>query len=374
MKTQSVVDLDRVHRAMAEQQLDALIVNHGPNVWYFSGYPLALSGLQGRGYGRNASVIVPVKGDPILVPGFFEEQISRARAWAAEIEPFSDYIQVPVAAAAQVLQRRGLPHRRVGIELNHLSERFHRALWETLPDTDWVAADEMLDGLRAVKSSAEIAGIENTLRRSAEGVKKGLAAAKAGDREIDLHNRLVESMIRAMWSEKIDGSLLCGPRVPLWNAQVSDRPIASGDWIRLDYTTMLASFPARLSRMGVAGQPSAAQEGAFRRYAASVRQALEKVTPGMTGADAHTQIVDGLQASGVDVVEDAAGFGLGYGPVERPYLTPGETWKLQQGMALSVEPRTRSGLQASWLVVIGEKTARVVDSPLPPDELFVVQI
>lgn len=372
MNTQSVVDLDRVHRAMAEQRLDALIVNSPANVWYLSGYPLALSGLQGRGYGRNASVVVPHKGAPILVPGFFEEQISRARAWATEIEPFGDYVMVPVAAAAQVLARRGLPRRRVGVELGHLSERFHRALREALPDSELVAADEMLDQLRAVKSAPEIAGIENALRRSAEGLKQGLAAAKAGGREIDVHNRLVESMIRALWSEKVDGSLLCGPRVSLWNAQVSDRLIAAGDWIRLDYTTALASYPARLVRMGVAGQPSAAQEGAFRRYAASVRQALDRLTSGMTAAAAYAQILDSLQASQVHVVEDTSGFGLGYGPIERPYLTAGESWKLAPGMVLSVEPRTVDGLQASWLVVVGEKTGRVVNSPLPPDELFAI--
>ncbi len=372
MKVPRVADLGRVHKAMTHARLDAILVNSPVNVWYLSGYPLALSGLQGRGYGRNASVLVPAGGEPILVPGRFEEQITRARAWATDVEPFNDYVEVPVAAAAGVLRRRGLPHTRVGIEEAHLSDRFMRALREALPGTEFVSADEMLDQVRAIKSAAEIDGIENALKRSVAGALNGLNSAQAGQRERDVHNHLVASTIRTLWSEKVDGSTLSGPRITLWNGQTTDRALASGDLVRLDYLCVSASFPARICRVGTVGKPSSSQADLFTRYAEAVREGIERLRGGVSGADAHAQITKALDAKRIQVAEGAVGHGLGYGPIERPFLAPGERWTLAPGMVLSVEPPTGDGLLASWLVVIGENGARVVDAPFPPNRLFTI--
>lgn len=372
MKTARVVDVKGVHQAMATARLDAIIANSPVNVWYLSGYPLALSGLQGRGYGRNASVVVPAGREPILVPGRFEEQITRARAWVTDIEPFNDYVEVPVAAAAEVMRQRGVPYGRVGVELEHLSERFMRALRQALPGTELVAADETLDGLRAVKSPTEIEGMESALKRAAKGAMDGLTGARAGQREFEVHTRIVGSLVRALWSEKVDGSTLSGPRTMLWNGQSGDRPLASGNWVRLDYTCVAASFAVRICRMGTVAQPSSAQADLFRRYGHGVREALPRLRSGVTGAKARALIAESLGAQKVQVFEGALGYGLGYGPVERPYLASSESWTLAPGMMLSVEPPTIDGLQASWLVLVTGTGVRVVDSPFPPEKLFTI--
>ncbi len=372
MNTHRVVDLARVHQAMAQARLDAVIVNSPANVWYLSGYPLALSGLQGRGYGRNAAVVVPASGEPILVPGQFEEQISRARAWATDIEPFSDYVIIPVVAAAEIIRRRGLPHRRLGVELAHLSERFNRALREDLPQSDLVPADEMLDLLRAVKSPTEIEGIETALQRSARGAMKALAGVRAGEREVDVHNRLTMEVVRTLWSEKVDGSVLSGPRISIWNGQVSDRTLGEGDWVRLDYVCASSGYPARLCRMGTVGRASSSQVGLYNRYVTGVQGALQQLVSGLTGAEVQALFMETLAENQVRLVEGAVGYGLGYGPVERPFLAPSETWRLTPGMVLSIEPRTVDGLLASWLVAIGEKVSRIVETEFPADRLFAI--
>ncbi len=372
MRIPRVVDLARVHQAMARAGLEVLIVNSPSNLWYLSGYPLALSGLQGRGYGRNAAAILPAGGEPILVPGQFEEQIARARAWAVDIEPFSDYVVVPVVAAAEVIRRRGLPHNRVGVELAHLSEQFSRALHQALPRSELVPVDEMLDRLRAVKSPAEIEGFEATLRQSARGAKNALQGTRVRESEVDVHNRLAMGMITTLWSEKVDGGVLSGPRISLSNGQVSDRVLAAGDWVRLDYVCASGGYPARVCRTGTVGQPSSSQADIFRRYAEGVQLALQQLAPGMTGADVHARLKEAIDANQVGPVEGAVGYGLGYGPVERPFLATGETWTLTPAMVLSIEPLTADGLLASWLVVMGEKTARVVESEFPPDRLFAI--
>jgi Xaa-Pro aminopeptidase len=372
VKIARVADLGRLHQAMAAARLDAIVVNSPANVWYLSGYPLALSGLQGRGYGRNASVVVPAGREPILVPGRFEEQITRARAWATDIEPFNDYVEVPVAAAAQVIRRRGIAHDRVGVELEHLSARFMRALRETLAGAELIAADETLDRVRAVKSPAEIEGMESALKRAARGAADGLFGAKAGQREFEVHTHLVRSVVRTLWSEKVDGATLSGPRTMLWNGQSGDRRLAPDDWVRLDYTCVAAGYPARICRMGTVGRPTPAQTGLFDGYVQGVREALPRLRPGMTGADAHALLVEALGAKRVQVVQGALGYGLGYGPVERPYLAASEVWALAPGVVLSVEPATIDGLQASWLVVLEERVARVVETPFPPETLFTV--
>lgn len=368
-----LVKLGRVHRAMAEARLDLLLVNGPANVWYLSGYPLALSGLQGRGYGRNASVLLPVGGEPVLVPGFFEEQISRARAWTVDIEPFSDYVQIPVVAAAEIARRRGFALGRVGIEWEHLSAHFANALAEALPESQLVPADALLDELRAVKDAQETAGIEGTYARGAAAMREVLGQTSAGAAEVDVHNRLTVAMMRALWSEKVDGSVLSDSRIAEWNGQAGPRRLSAGDWVRLEYTCAAGGYPARLCRMGTVGQPSVSQADQYERYLDAAREGLRAVRPGILGSGVFKAFHTALVKRGLEPAGGAVGFGLGYAPVERPYLAAQERWPLQEGMVLSVEPSTREGFRANWIVVVGRAEPNSFEAPMPADKLFSIR-
>ena len=367
--TRRVVKLGEVHRTMDEAGLDLLLVNSPANVWYFSGYPLALSGLQGRGYGRNASVLVPRGLEPVLVPGRFEEQISRARAWAAEIEPFEDYVQIPVVAAAEVARRRGFPMSRIGIEREHLSTRFATALAKAVPESELVPADRMLDRIRAVKQDAEIEGIASTHAAVCSAVRSALVDLAPGMLESDMHNRVTMAIVRGLWSEKVDGCVLAGERIHLWGGQSIPVRIRPGDWLRLDYTCAQGGFPTRFCRMATAGQPSAEQLQRYAEYTDAVQTSLKTIRPGVTGRDVWQASNQALASRGLAPTGGAVGFSLGYGPMERPFLSESESEVLRKGMVFSIEPRTRDGIQASWVAVFDDEGPNVMADSLPPYEL-----
>lgn len=362
--------LDQVHRAMHSRAIDLLLVNSPANVWYLSGYPLALSGLQGRGYGRNATVLVPRGGNPVLVPGRFEEQISRARAWVTDIEPFEDYVQIPVVAAGEVAQRRGFPMSRIGIELEHLSVRFVGALACAFPHSELVPVDTMLDQIRAIKQNEEIAGITSVYADVCDAIRQALRKRPPAGRESELHNHITVAIIRGLWSEKVDGSVVAGERIAVWNGQALPIEIRPGGWVRLEYTCARDGYPARLCRMGVVGVPAAEQARRFRRYVGAVRTGLGILRPGVAGKDVWQALTESLMSGGLEPAGGAVGFGLGYGPIERPYLSEHEDEVLRPGMVLSIEPGTREGLRANWIAVLEPGGSRLVQTALPPEELI----
>jgi Xaa-Pro dipeptidase len=364
--------VDRVHRVMSDAGLDLLLLNAPANVWYVSGYPLALSGLQRRGYARNAVVIVPIGGPPILVVGAFEEQISRVGSWLSDIETFDDYLVPPVVGAAEVVKRRRLPRKFVGIEYDHLSERFSRLLRDALPEASIISADRLCETVRMSKDPHEIAGMEAAYQAASLAAAQVLQETTAGLSESDVRNRIMAVLVRTLWSERVDGSVLSGPRIVARNGQASERKLAPGDWVRLDYTFMHGSHAGRLSRMGAVGNPSGDQRERFRAYASACIEGIGQLRSGQTGAEVHERFRAEFARHAVGEVIGGAGSGIGYGPVEPPYLVPGETRRLISGAILSIEPMTADGLCANWMVHVQESGVRMLDCAFLSDALFVI--
>jgi Xaa-Pro aminopeptidase len=371
MSNIQVVDLSRVHRGMSQAGIDLLLVNQPENVWYLSGYPLAITGLQWRGYGRSAVVLVPRGADPILVPGKFEVQITKARAWVKDLEPFDDYVTPPVVGAAEAIRRRGLNHRWIGIEREHLCDRFGQLLQEAFPDSEFVRADDLLAHLRARKGSIETAGVIKAYLSAAEAAASALNQATDARREIDLRNQLAFALMRTFWTAQMDVGVVSGPRISIHHGQAGERQFNHGDWIRIECTIVDASYPARVCRMGTCGSASTKQQAMYSGYVDACTRALGRVTVGMTGAGAYDAFRKELQNGGHTLL-GGVGFGLGYGVVEPPYLAAGSREVLEPGMTLSLEPMTDTGIGVNWTVLVEDGGLREVQSSFGPDRLFAV--
>lgn len=157
----------RVQREMATLDLDALLCHTAANVCYLTGFEAVL-------WFKYTLAIVPREGDPILVAQDFEMPNACATAWCADRVTYPCHGD-PVALTRDVLRRRGLARRRLGIELNRwsLSVPTWRKLRAALPGARLVDASAVVDQVKAIKSPAEIA----VLRRSAALTSRGMIAA-----------------------------------------------------------------------------------------------------------------------------------------------------------------------------------------------------
>ena len=118
----------------------------------------------------------------------------------------------------------------------------------------------------------------------------------------------------------------------------TDRPLRSGDLVRLDVGCVFKGYYASLARMAVMGEPRARQQAACDAVQAGLEAAVDAVVPGRTAELVHEAGVAAVRAAGLEALEGhRLGHGLGLEPWEPPGLAAGDTTPLEPGEVLCVD-------------------------------------
>ena len=141
--------IKQVQVEMKKHRVNAMVLLHASNVIYTTGY-FHLS------TERPLAALIPESGDPVLfIPGLESDQVKLW--WVKDYESYFDY-PGPVNRIRWIFERvarRGLAQGRIGIEapaVNRLREMKLGA-----PRAHLVVADELVERLRWIKDSGELA-------------------------------------------------------------------------------------------------------------------------------------------------------------------------------------------------------------------------
>ena len=111
---------------LLESGVDALVCLHPKNIFYTTGYPMALShAIHQRPSGpRNGIAVFTPAGQPTLIVGGNEERVTRERARVDDIRVYAEYLDSPMEELAAVLREkgaeRGQNRHRKGVPLRRL--------------------------------------------------------------------------------------------------------------------------------------------------------------------------------------------------------------------------------------------------------------
>ncbi|MFQ5958660.1 MAG: M24 family metallopeptidase, partial [Alphaproteobacteria bacterium] len=179
--------LGRAQRAMAGDELDALVVTSPPNVRYFTGFDTQFWESPTRPW----FVIVPRQGDPVAVipeigaPGMAMTWVQDIRTWPAP-RPEDDGLTLMKSVLAELPRRFG----RIGWEMGRESvvrmpiNDFDR-LREGAGNLEFADGSPTIWGLRAVKSPAEIERLRHVCRLASSAFESLAGTLRVGDSEID---------------------------------------------------------------------------------------------------------------------------------------------------------------------------------------------
>src|SRR4051812_163971 len=170
--------LDKARRLMAERKVDAVLLEGGSSLFYFTGVRWGQSE-------RPFVAVIPAKGELAWVCPAFEE--ARAR----ELIKFGSDIRLwqedesPYARVAQILNDRGIATGRVGVE-ERLRFFILNGVKAEAPAIDYVSADPITAGCRMIKSPAEIALMQRANDMTIAAYKAGLSTLREGMTQQDL--------------------------------------------------------------------------------------------------------------------------------------------------------------------------------------------
>ncbi|MCA9723299.1 MAG: aminopeptidase P family protein, partial [Gemmatimonadetes bacterium] len=117
-----------------------------------------------------------------------------------------------------------------------------------------VDAGEVVEGLRQVKDADEVAAIRAAATLAQDALAEVLPTVRVGERELDLASRL-EAALRRRGSEwhPFETIVASGPRSALPHARTTERRLAAGDLLLIDFGAKVGGYCADLTRMAVLG-------------------------------------------------------------------------------------------------------------------------
>jgi Xaa-Pro aminopeptidase len=353
--------LDRVRAALAERDLDALLLSVGPDLPWLVGY-------EAMPLERLTMLVVPRQGTPSLVVPRLEVARVVHRPALFDLVAW-DETEDPVAKVAELAG----PVRAVAIG-NRTWSQFLLALQRALPAARWEPASTVVGELRRVKEPAEV----EALARAAAGVDRVAAALRGG--EIPLVGR-TEAEVSAELGRRIlaEGHarvnfaiVASGPNAASPHHHPSDRVIQPGEIVLCDFGGTTAEEPgvpgycSDITRCVHTGEPPAELAEAY----AALRDAQALAVAGArvgTPAEAVDAIARArLAAAGLaEHFIHRLGHGIGVEEHEDPYLVAGNGRPLEAGNTFSVEPgfylERRWGARIEDIVVATDDGPRVLN-------------
>ena len=361
--------------ALVEASIDAALIVEATDLIYLTGVM------------ADAHLLVPANDDPILLVRRSLERV-QAESPLEDVRPFRSFKELPPLIAE-------LGAKRVGLELDVLPAGQYLRYRDLLPDVDLVDVSMALAGVRAVKSTWELAMISKAAEQvaAAFAAAPALVAEQSTDRaiQIELEHLMRQAghqgplRFRGLNGQMFYGAVLAGPdgAVAPWadtplggpgpSAAVGKGPggweIRDGDSVTVDLVGGWEGYLADATRTFFRGTPNPLLAEALAVCETILTELEERMRPGVTAED--------LYLRGLELATEA-GFGdhwMGHGPGrvrfvghgvgleinERPFLAQGFSAPLEFGNVIAVEPK----LVFPGVGAVGVENTYVVDRDGP---------
>ena len=317
----------------AQPKFDALFLAPGTGLYYFSGIRWWPSE-------RLLALIIPRRGDPIIVVPSFEEGRMRERLkFAAEVRVWQED-ESPTKIAAAALADRGIRTGRIGMdETSYFT--FYDHFRSAASGVECVSGDPVTIACRGTKSAHELELMRLACDATFDVFRATFASLKIGMSQDDIAH-LIEAGFTKMGLH--GGALvLIGASAALPHGTIKPATMKEGDVVLIDGGTSVEGYASDVTRTGVVvGKPSDRVARVYEIVRKAQDAALDAARAGRlsgTVDDAARAVVTSA-GYGPDYkyFTHRLGHGIGLDGHEHPYLVRGSKTLLGAGMTFSNEP------------------------------------
>ena len=346
--------LERVRARMGELGVDALLLSHGADLPWLTGYramPLE----------RLTLLVLRRDGEAVLIVPALEAPRVPDTGGMIVLRPWAE-TEDPIALAAALLAPAG--HATYGISDRAWAQSL-LALQSSLPGAHFEAASMVTSPLRAVKDKSEIAALR-AAAQAADSVATVLQSGEiplAGRTEAQVSDALSMGLLAAGHRRVNFAIVGSGPNGASPHHEPGERVIQPGDTVVCDFGGEYVldddvGYCSDITRTVAVGEPGAEVRDTYAVLMAAQQAAVDAVRPGITA-----EHVDAVARA---VITDAGlgryfihrtGHGIGIEEHEDPYVVAGNDTALVEGHAFSIEPGIylpgRFGMRLEDIVVVG---------------------
>ena len=326
--------IEKARRLMAQNGIDALLLEGGSSMFYFTGVRWGTSE-------RPFVVVLPARGDLAWVTPAFEEQRARelikgtpdVRVWQEDENPYR--------VIAGIMRDRGVS-RTIGIE-ERLRFFVYDGVRKEVPRARFVSATPVTAGCRMIKSPAEIALLQRANDITLKAIGSTLAGLKEGMTNQDV-SAAVASATKALGGNAEGALVIFGKYTAFPHGSVQPQKLKEGDVVLVDAGCTVEGYTSDVSRTTVFGTPTQRQRDVWELEKRAQSAALAAAQPGATcesvDAAARTVIADAGYGPNYEVpgLPHRTGHGIGLDGHEWTNFVRGNKARIEPGMCFSDEP------------------------------------
>jgi Xaa-Pro aminopeptidase len=255
---------------LVANHLDGVLITSLPNIRYLTGFS-----------GSNALLFVSAR-DVYLVTDFrYETQAADEAGDVADVRVEASSLWSGLWTLLAPLP--GL--QALGFESAHLIHRDFQRLLEQGERYHWRPSTELVEELRARKDADEVALIRTAGAMAMEALRETLDGVRPGMTELAVCGALERALRRAgSDAHPFPPIIASGPRSALPHARASDRAIAPGEFLLLDFGASAGGYCSDVTRTVVVGRADERQRATYEAVQEANAVAREGVRAVCAGA------------------------------------------------------------------------------------------
>ena len=325
----------QAQRLMAENRIDALVLEHGTSMKYFTGVSWGLSE-------RPFVAVIPAKGELAWVtPGFEEARARELIKFGTDVRVWQED-ESPYRRIAEIVRDRGGATGRVGME-ERIRFFIADGVRQELPQATIVDAVPVTAGCRMIKSAHEIALMQRANDITLAAYKAAFATLHEGMTQFEFQ-RNVQAAFTQLGAPGGSAGAQFGQYSAFPHGSITPQKLKAGDVVLVDGGCKVEGYSSDITRTTVFGAPSARQRQVWdlehRAQDAAFRAAQVGATCESVDAAARKVITDAGFGPGYKVpgLPHRTGHGIGLDGHEWTNFVRGNMTKIRPGMCFSDEP------------------------------------
>lgn len=334
-KTERADRLTRAQKMMQRQGIDALLIEPGASLIYYSG-------IRWHRSERLTALVIPATGTPLIVCPFFEKpSIDESLGIPADVRVWQEH-ESPYALIADFLTAKGLAKGRVGIEE---TVRYFAVdgLQAALPQARLIK-DDVTRALRMRKTAAEIALMQTAADITMAAYRWIYPQVKAGMTPADI-GALMSAATRQLGGQVEFNLVLLGEAAAYPHGSGKPQVVRAGEVVLMDCGCTVEDYQSDISRTFVhAASPTAQQRKVWNDVSHGQTIAFAAAKLGVPAGSVDDAVRGWYETQGygpgyaLPGLSHRTGHGIGMEGHEPVNLVHGETTKLDVGMCFSNEP------------------------------------
>ena len=329
--------LDRARKAMARRGIDVLVAFSDENLQY-------LSGIVEPSIPVCGALVLPIDREPRMIVMWLDVEATRRQSHIKDVVGFYGQVYLKLLKVIEALKELSARELVIGIDRIPWAsgdvETVKKTIKDDFPNASFVNASDMLEELRAVKTSEEIALIRKSAEIADCGMEVALEAVKDGVTEIEVAAE-AEYAMRKKGSRgfKHQTVVASGRRLFLSHPFASEKKIEKGDVLVVDLGAVYLGYCSDISRTCVVGSSTKAQKDAFEAILGAQSAAFSVLRNNVKMGNVIEEVLKVLREKGCEkyFTTFATGHLVGLKFEEKPMIRPENSEvKLRSNMVVAL--------------------------------------